>query len=183
MANKLALTIIISIILTALIITILNVGASIILDRPNWEEFCEDVFDPRERVFINSGEEMNQEICEARTGNWIEYKETTKGEPSGRCDILEKPSTNVCQEEYNVAVKSNNQYRFYLFAGIGFILLILGLFISEDLIKFTGFASGLILIIEGTAINFQNKTIVFISLSIIFIIFGIFSWKLLKKTK
>ena len=152
MANKIALTIIVSIILTVILISIVNVGTSIIIEEPKYEDYCEreDIkFPPTERT-----EEESTKLNE---------------------DLIK------CREEYEEAQRPYNQNRYYIFAGIGFILLLIGLFAKENMVQLTGLASGGILVAEGIVINLQNKTIVFFSLLAILIIFGVVAWRVIKK--
>ena len=86
-----------------------------------------------------------------------------------------------CWEEYDAAREPYNQKRFYIFAGIGFALLIFGLFIKEMLLQITGLASGGILVFEGIVSNLQDKLIVFISLLAILVIFGVLAYRIIKK--
>lgn len=78
----------------------------------------------------------------------------------------------ACNDEYNKSTAAFNQIRFYIFAGLGFVLLLLGLFVPELITKVTGLATGGILVVQGLVMNFQNKWAVFISLLAIIIIFG-----------
>ena len=162
MVNKLTLTIIVSIILTVILISLVNVGVSLFLERPEYEDFCGEI----KPAPIIKGVEETQETCEANNGTWR----------NGYCDYFEK-----CSEEYENALKPYNQIRYYIFAGLGFILLLLGLFISENLIQLTGLATGGILVTQGIVMNFENKLIVFVSLIAILIIFGILAYRIIKK--
>jgi hypothetical protein len=174
MANRLALTIIVSIILTAIIISLVNVGTSLFLPAPEWNDYCGKIIEPQ----LSSNQEITQELCEANNGTWSaeNIKCITASCPQGYCDFYSK-----CQKEYEVAMKPYNQIRYYIFAGIGFILLIIGLFALENMIQLTGLATGGILVVQGIVMNFQNKSIVFTSLIAILIIFGVIAWRIVRK--
>ncbi|MDD5181906.1 MAG: hypothetical protein PHC66_01895 [Candidatus Nanoarchaeia archaeon] len=88
-----------------------------------------------------------------------------------------------CNKAYEDAMKPYNQMRFYIFAPIGFILLLVGLLLSENFIRITGLATGAILVMEGVATNFQDKIAVFVTLLIILAVFGIVAWRIIKKMK
>tara|TARA_Y100000034_G_scaffold133867_1_gene200717 strand:- start:132 stop:284 length:153 start_codon:yes stop_codon:yes gene_type:complete len=49
------------------------------------------------------------------------------------------------------------------------------------MIQFTGLATGGVFVTQGIVMNFQNKTIVFISLIAILLIFGTLALKIIKK--
>ena len=152
MTNKTALTIIVSVILTVILISIVNVGTNIILEEPEYNDFCaeEDLrFPPQNKT-------------------------------DAELDQINKKSIE-CYDEFREAQKPYNQYRYYILAGIGFILLLAGLFIKENMVQLTGLASGGILVAEGIVINLQNKVVVFFSLLAILIIFGVVAWRVIKK--
>jgi len=153
MANRLALTIIVSIILTVIIVSIVNVGTSLFLEKPEYEDFCEASI-VKMQISPDSTEEERQAINEEQ---------------------------EECRKEYQDAFKPYNQIRYYIFAGIGFILLLIGLFAVENMIQLTGLATGGILVTQGIVMNFENKTIVFISLLAILIIFGVIAYRIINK--
>jgi len=179
MANRLALTIIVSIILTAIIISLVNVGTALFLPAPEYNNFCGKITEPR----LSQNQEITQEVCEANNGTWTaeNVKCITTPCPQGYCDF--SILYEQCQKEYESAMKPYNQIRYYIFAGIGFILLLVGLFALENMIQLTGLATGGILVVQGIVMNFQNKTIVFISLIAILIIFGVIAYRIIKKKK
>ena len=176
MVNKIVLTIIASIILTILIVSLVNVGLSIFLNNPKYEDFC---------GYINSGPviQNNTILCSQDTKNCPDGRTLSRDTKLG-CEF---PSCSdkfrTCQEEYNESLKPYNQIRYYVLAIIGFILLMTGLFTKKNTIQLTGLATGGILITEGIVINFQNKIIVFISLILILIIFGIIAYRIIEKKK
>lgn len=148
MVNKLALTILASIVLTIILIALVNVGTSIFIEEPDYEDFC-----PRSTFGLTEPDE-----------------------------VLEK-ELDECYAAYEAAMKPYNQIRFYIFAPLGFILLLTGLLVSENLIRITGLATGAILVMEGVATNFKDKIAVFITLLLILVVFGFLSWRVIKKTK
>lgn len=176
MANRIALTIIVSIILTAIIISLVNVGTALFLPAPDYNDYCGKVLEPK----LNQNQEITQELCESTNGTWYPQDIKCITEPcvQGYCDYYQK-----CQKEYEDSMKPYNQIRYYIFAGIGFILLLVGLFALENMIQFTGLATGGILVVQGIVMNFQNKSIVFISLIAILIIFGLIAWRIIRNKK
>ena len=176
MANRLALTILVSIILTAIIISLVNVGTALFLPAPEYNDYCGIIKEP----MLSQNQVITQELCESGNGTWTsqDIKCTTTPCPQGYCDYYSK-----CQKEYETAMKPYNQIRDYIFAGIGFILLLIGLFALENMIQLTGLATGGILVVQGIVMNFQNKSIVFISLIAILIIFGVIAWRIIRKKK
>ena len=174
MTNRLALTILVSIILTAIVISLVNVGTSLFLPAPDYNNFCGKITQPQ----LSQNQEITQELCESTNGIWVaqDIKCITTPCPQGYCDYYSK-----CQKSYEDAMKPYNQIRYYIFAGLGFILLLVGLFALENLIQLTGLATGGILVVQGIVMNFQNKSIVFFSLIAILIIFGIIAYRIIRK--
>ena len=150
--NKTALTILISIVLTIILVSTVNVGTSLFLDEPDYNDYCDD-----------------ERIVPLNPNATAEEKESYNEEYS------------ECRAEWDTERESYNQLRYYISATIGFILLLVGLFHKENLIQITGLATGGILVFEGIVINLQNKLIVFISLLAMLVIFGILGYRVVKK--
>jgi len=176
MVNKLGLSIIISIILTIIIVSTVNVGVSLFMNEPNYEDYC----NYSKSIPLETYDNITKEVCEQYNGTWTPQSvQCIKAPcPQGYCDFYQK-----CNQAYQDAQKPYNQSKFYIFAGLGFILLLVGLFISENLIQITGLATGAILVFEGIVQNFQNKTAVFIALVLILIVFGILAYRVIKRKK
>ena len=87
----------------------------------------------------------------------------------------------TCQEEWDNANNDFNQKKYYVFALIGFALLLVGLFSKEILVQITGLATGGILVAEGIVTNFQNKVVTFISLFLILVVFGILAYRIVNR--
>jgi hypothetical protein len=150
--NKIALTILISIILTIIMVSTVNIGTSLFLNEPEYEN-CYD--QPR--------------IAPINPNSTIEDKEEYNA------------GVDECQEKNNSKREPYNQIKYYIFATIGFILLLIGLFHKENMIQITGLATGGILVFEGIVINLENKLVVFISLLAMLAIFGILAHRVIKK--
>ena len=180
MINKTAFTVIVSIILTILIVSLVNVGLSIFLESPNYDTFCGSS-QPYAVPVINDKNPNQTQVCSV-DNKTCENGKVLSRDPQMGCVF---PPCNsqfkTCQDEYDNAMKDYNQMRYYVFAAVGFILLLIGLFIGFNMIQLTGLFSGGILLLEGIIFNFQNKVIVFVSLLIIFLIFGIGAWRIINK--
>lgn len=148
MAGKIVLTVLVSIILTAIVVSLVNVGTSIVIEETEQSKYCEEL------------------------DRW---------KPDDNVTAEEQEAIEKCDSEYEAMHKAYNQKRYYIFAGFGFVFLITGLFVSILMLQITGLASGGILILEGIVTNFQNKIVVFISLLVILVVFGILAWKVIRK--
>lgn len=176
MVNKLGLSILISIILTIIIVSTVNVGTSLFLSEPKYEDYC----DNSKVIPIETYDNITKDICESYNGTWMPQNiQCIKAPcPQGYCDFYAK-----CQKAYEEAQKPFNQQKFYIFAGLGFILLLVGLFALENLIQFTGLATGGILVFQGIVMNLQSKMVVFIALLGILIIFGVLAWRVINRVE
>lgn len=174
MANKITLTIIISIILTIILVSTVNVGTSLFLDEPKYDKFC----DYTKSYPIDTYDNITKELCEDNNGTWIPQNIQCVKAPcvQGYCDFYQK-----CNQDYQDSLKPYNQTRFYIFAIIGFTLLLVGLFNKENLVQLTGLTTGGILVFEGIVMNLENKGIVFTALILILIIFGILAKRVIDK--
>ena len=170
MANKTALTVIVSVILTVILISLVNVGMSIFLEGPDFGDYCGAV--------ASKPIAITAEICEADGGTWVPMDIECFQAPcnQGYCE-----PTSECREKYDMVSSDFDQYRYYVFAGIGFLFLLVGLFAKENMVQFTGLASGGFLVMQGIVVNWDNKWVVFISLLAILVIFGILASRIIKK--
>ncbi len=91
MVNKLTLTILVSIILTIILISLVNVGVSLFLDKPEYENYCEDSLT---KIRLNPDSTDEERLA---------YDEEQE----------------ACRNEYQKARKPYNQKRYYIFAGLG----------------------------------------------------------------
>lgn len=180
MINKTVLSVIVSIILTILIVSLVNVGLSIFIEAPKYEDFCGNYIQPYATPL--DGKNPNATLVCSVDNKTCADGSILSRNPQMGCEFPPcSKEFKTCQEEYDNAMKDYNQMRYYFFAGIGFILLLMGLFIGFSMIQLTGLFSGGILLLEGIIFNFQNKVIVFISLLIIFLIFGVAAWRIINK--
>jgi len=86
-----------------------------------------------------------------------------------------------CDIDFQNAMDEHNQKRFWVVAPIGFILVITGIFYASLLINLIGIFGGSFLIIQSIIWNLNNKVIAFITLGLIIILIGYFSFKKFKE--
>ena len=162
--NKTGLTILISVILTIILVSTVNVGINLFMGDVEHSDFC-DYSRP-----IPFRENVTQSECEEFNGTWSEEGKF--------CDFYTK-----CNNEYQEALIPHNQNKFYVLAFLGFALLLIGLFMKELMIQLTGLATGGILVFQGIILNLQEKLVVFISLLAILVIFGILALRVINSKK
>jgi len=76
---------------------------------------------------------------------------------------------NLCNKEFEDAMKSYNRSTFFIYAAIGFALLVVGLFIGVLLIQIITLPAGAFLVIEAAVKNFDDKLYVIITFSLLII--------------
>jgi len=174
MVNKLALSILVSIILTIIIVSLVNVGIALFMDRPDYNKFCGEV---RPSPIIKEEPVVcteDSKICPDGL--------TVSRDPSLNCEFPPcSDEFKTCQDEHDKADEAFNQIRFYILALIGFILLLTGLFAKENLVQITGLAAGGILVFEGIVSNWESEAIVFAALLLILIVFGVVAYRVINK--
>lgn len=152
MSSNRVVTILISIILAIVLVSIANVGMTLFFNEPRYDDFCTN----------SDGTPLNR----------------TETKPFFDPDAA--PIT-CDQAAYDAALKSFNQYRFYIFGGIGLVLVLLGLFIPVSLIQWSLIPSGGVLIAQAIVMNFANKLAVFISLIVILLIIAFGAYRALRR--
>lgn len=174
-AKKNALIIIISIILTVFLVLTINVGLSIFLEDPSYNQYC-NVVKPGTRD-LPAEFDCTQLVLNERNQCCIDNGYGGYNESTSEC------YTNNCYEQYEESYAEYNQIRFYVFAGLGLVFLLIGLFAINGIVQWTGLATGGILVGQGIVSNWENKVIVFILLVLIVIIFGGVAWRVVRKIK
>ncbi len=162
--NTIWLSILISIILTVILVSTVNVGISLFLNEPEYTDFCDynQPFPYKENVTMKA--------CEEQNGTW--YAD------GNYCDFYSK-----CNQAHQDALRPFEQYRFYVLAVLGFTLLLVGLFMKELLIQITGLATGGILVFQGVVTNLQEKLVVFVALLAILVVFGVLALRVIRSAR
>ncbi len=167
--RKLALTIIVGIFIAIMVITLVNLLVSYSYPAPEYEKYCNSSIYayaqpypiPQNCTFNKS---INDEAtaCTSQGGSPI-YEYDDNGCYAGlkTCDM--------CSMQFNDATKVYNRISFFVFAIIGFALIVLGLFISTLLIQIISLPAGAVLVIEAAIKNFDDKLAVIIVLGLLVI--------------
>jgi len=180
-ANKMAkqnfiITALVTLILTVVIVSIVNVGMSLFYERPEYSDFCGEI------KFLDIIEDREQ--CESIGGKWDPESVRPVGIRDGETMTLGYCDRDfTCRQEYEEEEKAYNQVRFYVFVSIGLVLALIGLFVTIPLVQYISLLSGLILIGEGIVFNFQNKIAVFITLIVVLILIIFAVWKVFTKAE
>jgi hypothetical protein len=84
------------------------------------------------------------------------------------CSVTLK-ECNMCQKNFEDAMKVYNRHAFFIFAAIGFALIVVGLFVKPLLIQIATLPSGAVLVIEAAMRNFDSKLMVIITFTLLIV--------------
>ncbi|MCK9595772.1 hypothetical protein M0R19_01135 [Candidatus Pacearchaeota archaeon] len=173
--RKLALNIIIGIFIAIMIITLFNLTVSYFYEPPKYEDFCKGIEGMGSypvKYGISGGGcgnctfstelQKQTEDCYNERGIPV-YDYNSQGCTVGikECDF--------CGKNFEDAMKIYNRNTFFVYAAIGFALVVVGLFISLLLIQIISLPAGAFLVIEAAVKNFDDKLYIIITFSLLII--------------
>jgi hypothetical protein len=182
--RSLALTILIGVFISAMVITFVNLTVSYIYESPEYDKIC--------NVTINEG------LAKAIPGSCTNANCTFNKELSDQADscIISRGNPvfeynnqgcaiavnecNRCSVEFEELTQEYNRNVFFIFAVIGFILIVAGLFSTELLLQIIFLPSGAFLVIESAVRNINDKLYVIIVFALLIIAATYLAWKKLK---
>jgi len=170
--RNLALTILIGVFISVMVATLFNLVVSFAYPAPEYNDFCEagrflgPVIDKPLQIgesctFSRELREAEQQ-CFAEEGTPI-YEYDNRG-----CQIAVK-QCDFCNKEFSESIARYNRNAFFIFALIGFALIVSGLFIPNLLIQIITLPAGAFLVIEAAVKNFDDKLYVIITFSLLII--------------
>lgn len=181
-----ALTIIVGVFVAIMVVTLFNLIVSYISEPPKYEDYCKGIGDvgPYPVKYGVGNEQCGnctfskalQEVtdkCTQQNGIPV-YDYNDKG-----CTSALK-ECNMCNKEFEDATKAYNRSTFFVFAAIGFVLIVVGLFVSVLLLQIITLPAGAFLVIEAAVKNFDDKLLVIIVFSLLIIAAVILALRKLK---
>jgi ABC-type uncharacterized transport system fused permease/ATPase subunit len=169
--RKLALTILVGVFIAIMVITLFNLLVSYVYEPPAYEKYCNGTYglypvkaDYNYQANCKFSQELQteQEKCYGEMGQPVfSYDANGCAVSLKKCDL--------CPKEFEEAMKKYNRHTFFVFAAIGFILIVVGLFISNLLIQIITLPAGAVLVIESAVRNFDDKLYVIITFSLLII--------------
>lgn len=157
LGRNFALTIILGVFISIMVITLFNLVVDYAMEGPEYEDYCEA---PRLVYTI--------EQCSDVNGTWVHTGTGLEGDSSSKYDGYCE-YTDPCYEEYEEAQEAHNRKTFFVFAIIGFILIVLGLFLKELLLQIITLPAGAFLVIQAGISNFDDKLPVIIVFTLLII--------------
>ncbi|MFH1365672.1 MAG: hypothetical protein ABIH28_03750 [archaeon] len=181
-----ALTILLGIFIAIMVITLFNLLVSYFYEPPKYENFCKGVLDSGPYpVKYGVGNEacgnctfskvLQEQVdtCQQENGMPV-YDYDSKG-----CTSALK-ECNMCNKEMETAMKNYNRSTFFVFAMIGFLLIVVGLFVGILLLQIIALPAGAFLVIEAAVKNFDDKLLIIIIFTLLIIAAVILALKKLK---
>jgi len=173
--RRLAITIILGVFIAIMIGIFVNLLVSFVYEGPQYEKYCPaQAFDsqfPAKTIpgtgiysnctFINDinilGENCSQSMGQPR------YNYDSRG-----C-VTSFKSCDMCSKNFEDAIKAYNRKTFFIFAVIGFALIVFGLFNAGLLMQIVSLPSGAFLVIEAATKNFDDKLFVIITFGLLIV--------------
>jgi len=171
--KNLALTIILGVFIAIMLVTLFNLTVTYFYEEPTYENFCNSTSNGIYPLNYNSipncanctfSKELQEETdnCTQQSGTPV-YNYDEKG-----CSVSIK-ECNLCNKNFESATKTYNRNTFFIYAAIGFALVVAGLFISILLIQIITLPAGAFLVIEAAVKNFDDKLYIIITFSLLII--------------
>ena len=170
-----ALTILLGIFIAIMVSVLFNLIVSYVYEPPKYDDVCKntnnlDVY-PMKYGIVNAqcgnctfSKELQKETEDCmKEGGMTIYDYDDKG-----CTISVK-ECDMCNKDFENALAKYNKDTFFIFAAIGFILIIVGLYTKPLLIQISTLPAGAFLVIEAAVKNFNDKLLIIIVFSLLII--------------
>ncbi len=170
-----ALTILVGVFVAIMVATLFNLVVDYVYEGPDYEDYCKGV-EGIGPYPVKYG--VSNEFCGNCTFSSALQKQTEdcyneRGIPVYNYDSKGCTSSikecNMCSKQFEDAMKAYNRETFFVFAAIGFVLIVVGLFVPVLLIQIITLPSGAFLVIEAAVKNFDDKLLVIITFSLLII--------------
>lgn len=166
-----ALTILLGIFIAIMLIALVNLTVSYIYEPPEYDKFCSGAFGygmPYVNEIKGTNCSFNKAIQD-EAQDCINNGSTPIYEYNDAGCVISLKDCNDCNKRYDDAMKSYNRNSFFIFAGVGFIIIVAGLFVSPLLVQLALLPAGAILVIEAAMRNFDSKLMVIIVLALLIV--------------
>lgn len=170
--RKLAITILLGVFIAIMLTIFVNLLVSYVYAGPEYGKFC-NTTSSVEPYTAKIGQscynctfspqlQAQDENCSASSGVSV-FEYDSKGCPVAlkKCD--------TCSTDFDKASKIYNRKVFFVYAIIGFALIVYGLFAATLLLEIVSLPSGAFLVIEAATKNFDDKLFVIITFGLLII--------------
>jgi hypothetical protein len=173
--RKLALTILLGVFVATMLCIFVNLLVSYVYEGPQYEKYCPaQAFDSQFPAKTIPGTGIYSNCTFDDSINKVaENCSSSMGQPRYNYDsrgcVTSFKSCDMCSKNFDDAQKAYNRKVFFIFAIIGFALIIYGLFAGSLLLQIVSLPSGAFLVIESATKNFDDKLFVIITFGLLII--------------
>lgn len=159
-----------------MIIVLFNLIVEYVYEPPKYENYCTGLYLGMESYPIKTGIINTCQNCsypkalQEKTDNCSKSQGIVVYEYDERGCAIDLKECNMCQKSFDSDMKTYNRQVFFIFAAIGFILIIIGLFLPQLLLQLVTLPAGAILVIQAAMENFDDKLLVIITFSVLIIL-------------
>lgn len=166
-----ALTIILGVFIAIMLCVLVNLIVDYAYPSPQYDTFCRGAMGfagpyvgevKGTPCSFNAAVQVQAEDC-ISNGNTPIYEYDSSG-----C-ITSLKDCNDCSKRFDNSMKAYNRSTFFVFAAVGFILIVAGLFVSPLLLQISLLPAGAFLVIEAAVKNFDSKLTVIIVFSLLIV--------------
>jgi hypothetical protein len=166
-----ALTIILGVFIAIMVSILFNLVVSYVYESPKYEDFCKinnQPYPTKLGLDVGVNCSYNQVLQEQSDKCYLERGMPVYNYDSGGCTISLK-DCDMCGKNWDDAIAEYNKRTFFIFALIGFVLIVVGLYVSPLLVQIATLPSGAVLVIEAAIKNFDDKLMVIIIFALLII--------------
>jgi len=167
--RKLALTIIVGVFIAVMVVTLVNLAVSYVYEGPQYDDFCKNGrYNYPTPIKEGTSCSYSGELREAEQACYNDGGQPVYDYDDDGCNIAVK-ECDFCNKEYDDAQQIYNRNVFFVFAAIGFALIVFGLFSRNLLLQIITLPSGAFLVIEAAVRNFDSKLAVIIVFALLIV--------------
>ena len=175
-----ALTILLGVFIAIMVSILFNLIVSYVYEGPEYGEFCRlemKLIGEYGAKPIGEYDIIPEKCLNCTFSKALQEKfdncSSEGGIPIGEYDdngcIIALKECNFCNKNFENEMKTYNKNSFFIFAPIGFILIVVGLFVSPLLIQIATLPAGAILVIEAAMRNFDDKLMIIITFALLIV--------------
>lgn len=170
-----ALTILLGVFIAIMVSILFNLIVDYVYEGPNYENFCKPLIGKYSAE--PTGTYISEKCLNCTFSKTLQEKfdncTSEGGTPipeynDNGCTIALK-ECNMCDKDFGDVMKAYNRNAFFIFAAIGFVLIVAGLFFKPLLIQIAALPAGAVLVIEAAMRNFDSKLMVIITFSLLIV--------------
>lgn len=169
-----ALTIILGVFIAVMVIVLFNLIVSYVYEPPRYENYCNESNFGSYPVKYGASNEMCGN-CTFSKALQLETEKCYSERGTPVYDYDDKGCTSVlrecdmCSKNLDNDMKSYNRTTFFVYALIGFVLIIFGLYVAPLLVQIVALPAGAVLVIQAAMENFDDKLLVIITFALLII--------------